>query len=162
MTVTSNASGEGVPERLIAHGRLDADRESGALGHHLDEVDHRVDIVELGVVVGAHDGLTLGNAACRRDLGGDLGAGEHAAQARLGPLAELDLDGSHRGRLHRGGEHVETEPVGVAASEVGGPHLVHECSSVAMVAADPTFAGVVQHIGNGRASVQGLDGRTAQ
>jgi hypothetical protein len=56
-----------------------------------------------------------GDAADRGDLRGDLRPGEHPAEARLGTLAELELDGSHaRGGGHRVHQALDVEaPSGV-------------------------------------------------
>src|SRR5699024_8997644 len=87
-----------------------------------------------------------------RDLLTDLGLGQHPAQARLGPLAELDLDGPYRGSGHQLLEAGQVEgAVLVAAAEVGGADLEDQVGTVAVVPRDPTLTGVVQHSG-GRAS----------
>src|SRR5699024_7340378 len=115
---------EVLPEVDVADRRLDTDREARRVRDPFDEVEHRVDVVELAVPGGAGAVPALGGAAGLGDLPADLRPGEHATEAGLRSLAELDLDGSYRRRRHDLDELVEVEPaVLVAAAEVRGPDL---------------------------------------
>jgi hypothetical protein len=82
----------------LADGGLDADGQAGGVGEALDEVEHRRDVVERGVA-GRADArrCPAGCRGCGRSRG-DLGGRQHAAQAGLGALAELELDGADRRR----------------------------------------------------------------
>src|SRR5690606_9957331 len=121
---------------------------------------HAVDVVELRVPGRAGAVPAQRDAPYRRDLGGDLGLGEHAAQPRLGALAELDLDGTHR---RRGDEVLEPGQVEraalVAAAEVGGADLEDQLATVPVVPRDAALAGVVQGTGHRAAAVDRLDRR---
>ena len=104
-----------------------------------------------------------GNAADRGDFGGDLGAGQHAAQTGLGSLAELDLDGPDR----RGGRHPVDQTgkaecaVVIAATEIAGADLPDQVAAVEVVRRHSALAGGVQGAGHGRALVERGDGRAA-
>ena len=70
-------------------------------------------------IVGARQEFPHRHAASRRNLRADLGGGQHAAMARLGALAELDLD--HLDLVMCGGlgEFLAAEsPVRVAGAEI--------------------------------------------
>ena len=102
-------------------------------------------------------------AADARDLLGDLGGRQHAAEAGFGTLAELDLDGLH----WRGGDDVlellEVEPtVLVATAEVGRAYLEDEVAALSVVAGEAALAGVVHRAGQLGALVDGLDGRAGE
>src|SRR5690625_1264131 len=83
---------------------------------------------------GADAVLALAHAADLGDLGRDLRRRQHTAQARLGALAELDLQGADRRGGHEVGEPGEVEgAVEVPAPEVGGADLEHEVPAVPVV-----------------------------
>ena len=80
-----------------------------------------------GCPVRAQRRLALGDAPDRGDFGGHLGGGQDAALARLGALAELDLE--HLDLVVRGDGAklgVVKQPVGRAHSVIGGADLEHE------------------------------------
>ena len=158
-----HAQGEVVPEHVLAHRRLDAHRPTGGVGDGLDQLEHGVDVVEGRVGRRALAVDPDGDAPGLGDLGGDLGAGQQAPDARLGPLGELDLDGADRvllAQVDQPGE-VEATPI-VAAPEVGGADLEDEVGTVEVVDRDTALSGVVPRVGGGRPAVQGLDGGAAQ
>ena len=137
---------------VVADRRLDADRQAGGLGERSTKSSIAVDVVEGGVPGRADAVDAHRDAADGGDLRGHLGAGQHAAEARLGALAELDLDGPHRCRLDGVDEPVEVEAaVLVAAAEVARADLADEVAAVAVVGRDAALAGVVQAAGERRA-----------
>src|SRR5699024_7774199 len=88
---------------------------------------------------------------------------EHATEAGLRSLAELDLDDSYRRRRHDPDELVEVEPaVPVAAAEVRGPAPEDQVATVAVVRGEGARAGVVHVPGTLRTRVQRLDRRCRQ
>ena len=112
---------------------------------------------------GAPAGDPHRHAADRRDLRGDLLGREHATQAGLGPLTQLDLDGADRGRGHEVGDALEIERTrGIATAEVPGTDLPHEVAAVAVVLGDAAFAGPLERTGQRTAPVESLDGATAE
>ncbi|KAG1648789.1 Estradiol 17-beta-dehydrogenase 1 [Nymphon striatum] len=95
--------------------------------------------------------------------GSDLLAGKDSTQARLGTLAEFDLDASHVRRCSRFDQRIEREgSVGVAATEVPGSELEHELPTVAVGVGNASFAGVVHCARDFAATVDGLDRSSAQ
>ena len=99
----------------------------------------------------------------RGDLGGHLGCGQQPAEARLGALAELDLQGPNRRAGHHVLELVHVESAfGVAAAEVGGTDLEDQFAAVAVIARNAALTGVVQAVGQHGAPVEGLDGAAGQ
>jgi len=150
---------EVVPELHVADGRLDPDRESGLGRDQLDEVQHRVDVVEGGVPAGRGTVDARLDPADLGDLRADLGAGKHSAEAGLGPLRELDLDRADRRGRHQVPQAGEVEgATGIAAAEVGGADLEDQVAALAVVGRDGTLAGVVQAAGHLGTAVQCLDG----
>src|SRR5699024_10314782 len=84
-------------------------------------------VVERGVTRRAGAVLATRDPADLRDLLGDLGCGEQAAEPRLGALAEFDLDRADRVLLGEVHQLLDVEaPLGVPAAEVGGADLVDE------------------------------------
>ena len=81
-----------LPERRIADGGLDADRQTGFAGDRLDEIEHLVGVPERAVRGRADAVAVHRDAADLGDLAGDLRPRQHAADARLRALTELDLD----------------------------------------------------------------------
>src|SRR6185436_17901902 len=97
------------------------------------------------------------------DLGRDLRGGQHAAEARLGALAQLDLDRLDVRALHGLEGALEGEvAVWVAAAEIAGPDLPDDVAAVAVMIADATFAGVLQRAREHDAAIDRLDGRARQ
>ena len=134
------------------------DRQTGRIGDAFHEVEQRVDVVELGMRGGADAVTVLRHTADRADLLGDLRGGQHAAEAGLGALAELDLDRSNR----VGGDGLDDSrevevAVGVAGAEVPAPELPDQLAALLVVRGDPTLAGVVEAARNRRSLVQRRD-----
>ena len=128
--------GELVPELAVADRGLDSHRQTGFGGEQLHPVEQAVGVGELGMPRRADAVAPLRNAACGRDLGGHLGAGQQPAEARLGALAELDLQRPHRGACDHVLELVQVEAAfGVAAAEVRGADLEDQLAAVPVVAA---------------------------
>src|SRR5262249_20955033 len=90
-------------------------------------------------------------------LPGHLVGRGQAAEAGLGALAELYLDGPdvRRGELLEEALHAEA-PAVVAAAEVAGADLPDEFAAVAVVRGDPALAGVLHAARDLRAAVDGL------
>ena len=86
-------------------------------------------------------------------------AGQHAAEAGLRALRELDLDRADLG----GGDDlerrapVENRPLVVAAAEVAGADLPDELAALAVVIGDAALAGVLQRARERDAAVDRLD-----
>ena len=100
------------------------------------------------------------HATRRGDFRRHLGAGQHAAMARLGALAELELDHLD---LRVGGVGDEAffveRTVVVAAAEVARADLPDQVAAMlAVVAADGAFAGVVREMAALGAAVERQDG----
>src|SRR3990167_11370294 len=101
----------------------------------------------------------LGNAAGHGDLLGYLGARQHAAMARLGPLAQLDLDHLYLIDLRSVAEArgVEMAVVG-AATEIAAADFQHQVAAVrAVVTREAAFTGVVIEIAEPGPLVKRLD-----
>ena len=88
--------------------------------------------------------------------GADLGAGQHAAVAGLGALAELELDHLDLVVLGVLGEFLGAErTVGIAAAEIARADFPDDVAAVfAMIGAIAAFAGVVGEIAFLGAAVQ--------
>jgi hypothetical protein len=114
-----HALGQLGPEALLADGGLDADRQAGRVGQSLDEVQQPIDALEGRVPRRADAVAPLGDAPDGGDLGRDLGARQDASQARLGALAELDLDRAHGVPLAGVGEARQVETSGPAVGLPG-------------------------------------------
>ena len=74
-----------LPEAQLADRRLDADRQPGGVGDRLDQLEQPVDVGERGVERRALAVDADGDASDGGDLGGDLGAGQHAARGPAWP-----------------------------------------------------------------------------
>jgi hypothetical protein len=89
------------PEVELADGRLDAHRQARGVG----ERSMKSSIVSTSWKAECDAGrdavLPQGMSRILAISGVIFAAGKHAAEARLGALAELDLDGPHRARSHR-------------------------------------------------------------
>ena len=155
--------GELLPERQVPDGGLDAHRQSGLRGQHLDPVQQAVGVGELGMTRRADAVLADAHPAGRRDLGRHLGAGQQAAESRFRALAQLDLDGADGGTAHEVLEAVEVETaLLVATAEVRRADLEDQLAAVAVVRRESPFAGVVQAPGESGSTVEGLDGRAGE
>src|SRR3954469_6056351 len=101
----------------------------------------------------------LGHVARFGDLLADLGAGQKPAMARLGALAEFDLD--HLDLIVRRPvpEPRRIEPaIAVAAAEIARSDLPDDVAAMfEMIRRKPAFAGVVVEAADLRAPVQRLD-----
>ena len=95
--------------------------------------------------------------------GTDLGAGQHAAMAGLGALAELELDHLDLILRRGGGEFVGAErAVAVAAGKIAGADFPDDVAAVfAMVRAIAALAGVVGEIAFLGAAVERQNGVAA-
>src|SRR5690606_18020714 len=144
---------------LFADRRLDADGQTGRLGDALHEVEELRDVAEFAVRRGADAVEALPHAARVRDVRRDLHAREHAAAPGLGPLAQLDLDGTDRAARARLDEALQAElAVLVARAEVAGAELIDQLAAVQVMPRDAALPGVVQPAGEPHAAVQRLDG----
>ena len=100
-----------------------------------------------------------GHASCFGDLLGYLASRQHAAMARLGPLAELDLHHLDLGIARVIGElrRVELAVIG-SAPEIAATDFPDQISPVrAVVAGNAAFTGVVVEISGRRALVERHD-----
>src|SRR5206468_4155015 len=88
--------GQFLPEGQFADGRLDPDRQSRLVREPFYEIEHRVDIGELGVPRRADALFPDGDAAGGRDALRDLPSRQHPADAGLVALTQLDLKSSYR------------------------------------------------------------------
>src|SRR5580692_2055670 len=88
------------------------------------------------------------HAASRCDLRADFGAGEHAAVAGLGALAELKLDHLDLVALRAGLEFLGAErTVRVAAREIAGADFPDDVAAVfAVIGAVTTLAGIMREV----------------
>ena len=137
------ADGEEVDAR--AEAQLEAGRlAAGELAHPGHEQDQLTRRREHPVVRRGHALLAGRNAASIGDLAGDLGSGQHAADAGLGSLAELERDHLD---LVVGGRVAELAGVEVAVlgpgAEVAAADLPDQVAALAVVLAEPALAGVV-------------------
>ena len=154
-----HAIGELDPEAQFAHCRFDAHRQAGPVGNTLDDVQHLVYAAERGMTRRADDRPSFRDTADRRDLRRDLRGGKHAAEAGLGSLAELELDGAHRMLLHHGRQALEVESAAlVACAEVPRAELPDEVAAVQVMRCDAALSRVVQASRQRRAAVQRLHG----
>ena len=138
-----------LPERVLAHRRLDPDREPRGIRDPLDHVEHLVDVAERSVPGGARDVLALPDAPNTSDLRIHLGARQMSAQARLRALAQLDLDRAHGAGADNVDQPVQIEiAVLVAAAEVACADLKDEVAALAVVVRQAALAGVVPEVGD--------------
>ena len=142
------------------HG-LEADRPPGDVPDTADDVQqvgHRVDIE---VPVGGDRIPVCRDAADPGDFLGDLGGRQNAALARLGALAELELE--HPDLLvgrELAQPVVAQIAVGIAHAVFRGADLEHEiAAALEMVRRQPAFAGVEPAAGERGALRQRLDRR---
>ena len=155
--------GEVVPELQVSDRRLDADGQPGLGGQQLDPVEQAVGVGELGVTGRADAVLAHRDPAGGGDLRRHLGRRQQAAEAGLGALGQLDLEGPHRRRRHHVLEPGEVEAtVVVPAPEVGRPDLEDQVAAVAVVAGETTLTRVLGAAGKGGATVERLDGGARQ
>ncbi|MPN11578.1 hypothetical protein SDC9_158881 [bioreactor metagenome] len=130
---------DGEPLPRMAHAELEAGGlAAGFLAQPGDELHHLDRCLERAVRGGADAVHTHGHAARGGDLGRDLGAQQHAAMARLGALAELQLNHLD---LRIGGIGDELffaeRAVVVAAAEVARCHFPDQIAAMhAVVLAD--------------------------
>ena len=89
--------------------------------------------------------LSHRDAARLGDFGGDLGCGQHAAMAGLGPLAELDFDHLDLRIAGLCAEFLGVKaPIGGAAAEIARRHLIDQVAApLPVIARDAAFAGVM-------------------
>ena len=99
------------------------------------------------------------DAPCRRDLSTDLRRGQHATMTGFGTLAQLKLD--HLDLVACGLllEFVGVElPVFCATAKIARPDFIDQIAApLAVIAADPAFAGVMGELAHLGPLVQGAD-----
>ena len=128
--------------------------------HRRDEL-HHLDRGREGGVARRRDAvLARRHAADRRDLGRDLGAGQHAAMAGLGALAQLELDHLDLLVAATAREVLGREAaVEIAAAEIAGADLPDDVAAhLAMIGAEAAFAGIMREAALLGAGVQSADG----
>ncbi|MCY1427911.1 hypothetical protein D9M71_437790 [compost metagenome] len=134
-----------------------AARQLAQAGNELQQLDRRAEgtVRRRGDAVLAHAHTTgLGN------LGADLVPRQDAAVARLGALAELDLDHLHLWRARLLGETLRVEAAVLgAAAEVATADFPDQVTAMfAVVRADAAFAGVMGKTAHARTAVERRDG----
>ena len=98
-----------------------------------------------------------------RDLGGDLGRRKDAADAWLGALAQLDLDGANRMSVDRLLQPGHAEPaVDITTPEVPRADLQDDLATVEVMRRQTSFAGVLQTARNLCTSVERLHGSATE
>ena len=142
--------GRQVTQKSIPDRRLDADGQPRRLGEPLDEVEHRRGVMKGRVRRRAEAVLPERDQPDLRDLRRHLLLREHAPEAGLGALRQLDLDGPHLRRGDALHEALHGEPaLGVAAPEVARPDLPEHVAAVPVVVADAPFSVISSSIRSG-------------
>ena len=141
--------GQLVHELPATDGGLDPHRLAGQLAYLHDHVEQFVHVAGFRMAVWRQRILADRDAADAGDFLGHLGRGENAALARLGPLRQLDLEGTH---LLDGGQFLEADrvevAVGVAHAVFGGADLEDDVATTFQVMrAEAALAGI--HPGTG-------------
>ncbi len=150
-----DAGGDG--SDVVDRGDLDGDRDL-VLGGLLEGVDELAEVLDgVDVVMGSGgEGVgALGYAAGGGDGGGDLGAREMAADAGLGALADLDLDGGAGAEVVL----VDAEAAGSALDD-GAVGVLVEILVEAALAGGPVGAKLASGHGQGLLGVE-ADGAEA-
>ena len=132
--------GQVMPDSFLSYSRLDAHGQAGSLRNGLYKLTKSLNAGEGRVARRRMTIFANRNSPKLGDLWRDLLAWQQSAKPGLSALAQLDLDRSHRCRLHQINQAFDIElALRGAASEIRRTELEHQIATVQVMRRQPSF-----------------------
>ena len=104
---------------------------------------------------------SLGNTASLSDLGGHFGRWQQPTHAGFSTLTQLNFDRSNGSRCNRFEERVQAKvALIIAASEISGPELKNQFSTMKVMFSYAAFTSVVKTAVDSGATIERLNSRS--